>query len=133
MSAANVTFPVGYHKFHKKQFFNFTLNRWHSIGYARYEDMFEAGQNIKKYEDWKSEMVRIADQALREKRLMNAAIYYRSAEFYTLPQAPDKEFLYDKFSEFFYKAFEDDKIQRFKIPYEGSYLLALIISSSTTN
>ena len=87
-------FPVGYHPFHKKQFYNFQLNRWYSIGYARFEDMVEAGKNIKKYEDWKLEMVRIADQALREKRLMNAAIYYRSAEFYTLPQAPDKELLY---------------------------------------
>jgi hypothetical protein len=35
------TFPVGYHKFHKKQVFNFQLNRWHSFGYARFEDMKE--------------------------------------------------------------------------------------------
>ena len=79
-----ITLPVGYHQFHKKQFYNFQLNRWYSIGYARYEDMLEAGKNIKKYDDWKTEMVRIADKALSENKLMNAAIYYRSAEFFTL-------------------------------------------------
>ena len=34
-----MTFPVGYHKFHKKQVYNFQLNRWYSIGFARFEDM----------------------------------------------------------------------------------------------
>ncbi len=77
-----ITFPIGFHKFHKNQLFNFTLNRWHSIGYARLEDMVEAGKNIKEYEDWKTEMVRIAEKALNDNRLVNAAIYFRSAEFF---------------------------------------------------
>jgi len=128
MSTTNLTFPIGYHKFHKNKLFNFTLNRWYSIGYARYEDMLEAGKNIKKYEDWKPEMVRIADKAASENRIINAAIYYRSAEFLTFPQDPDKELLYDKFNELYYKAFKEDGIQRFKIPYEGSYLPAIKVS-----
>jgi len=127
---SKITFPVGYHKLHKKQLFNFTLNRWYSVGFARLEDMLEAGKNIKKYEDWKPEMVRIAKKALDENRLVNAAIYYRSAEFLTFPQDPDKELLYDKFSELFYTAFEGDKIQRFLIPYEDSYLPAIKVTST---
>jgi pimeloyl-ACP methyl ester carboxylesterase len=121
-------FPVGYHNFHKTQFFNFQLNRWHSIGLARFEDMLEVGKHIKKYEDWKPEMIRIGRQAEIEGRLMNAAIYYRSAEFYTLYQDPDKEPLYDKFSQLFYQAFIDDQIQKFKIPYEEGYLPAIRVS-----
>jgi len=123
-----IIFPVGYYKFHKNRLFNFTLNRWYSIGYARYEDILEASKNIKKYEDWKSEMVRIADKAFSENRLINAAIYYRSAEFFTFPGDTDKELLYDKFSELFYKAFKEDDIKRFKIPYEGSYLPAIKVT-----
>ncbi|MCP4415028.1 MAG: hypothetical protein GY805_00300 [Chloroflexi bacterium] len=46
-------------------------------------------------------MIRIAEKAVHENRLMNAAIYYRSAEFFTLYQDPDKELLYDKFSDLF--------------------------------
>jgi hypothetical protein len=39
-------FPVGYHDFHKDPAFNFQLNRWYTMGYARFEDMKEAGQKI---------------------------------------------------------------------------------------
>lgn len=34
-----LAFPVGYHKFHPKQLFNFQLNRPYSFGYARYQDL----------------------------------------------------------------------------------------------
>ena len=123
------TFPVGYNKFHTNRLFNFTLNRWHSMGYARYEDMLSAGKNIKNYDGWKTEMIRIADIAFDENRLANAAIYYRSAEFFTMPQDSDKEILYDKYSEYFYKVFEEDKIQRLKIPYESAFLPSIKVSS----
>ena len=127
-----ISFPVGYHNFHKNRFFNFTLNRWYSIGYARQKDMFEVGKNIRKYEDWKPEMIRIAKKALSEDRLTNAAIYYRSAEFFTLPQDPDRVLLYDKFNELFYKAFKKDKINRIKIPYKDSYLPAIKVTPKNT-
>ena len=65
--------------------------------------MVEAGKNINKYEEWKPEMVRLADKALNENRLMNAAIYYRSAEFFTLPEDPEKELLYDNLLRYFTK------------------------------
>jgi len=61
MNSNEIRFPIGYHQFHKTEFFNFQLNRWYSIGLARYKDMREAGKNIKKYENWKSEMIRIAE------------------------------------------------------------------------
>jgi len=41
-----VDFPVGYYPFHLKQVFNFQLNRWHSLGYARFEDMKKVGQRL---------------------------------------------------------------------------------------
>jgi pimeloyl-ACP methyl ester carboxylesterase len=122
-------FPVGYHKFHTKQFFNFQLNRWYSLGLARYEDMQAIGRRIDRYEDWKREMVRIAEQAVSEKRLMNAAIYYRSAEFFTMPDDPDREILYDKFSRCFYQAIGSEPFEKYNIPYEGSTLPAIKVSS----
>jgi len=124
-----IKFPVGYKKFHKNKLFNFTLNRWYSIGFARYVDLYEAGKRIKKYEDWKSEMIRIADIAVVENRILNAAVYYRSAEFFTLPNDPDKELFYDRFSAHFYKAFDEDQFQKFEIPYDGSHLPAIKVFS----
>ena len=121
-------FPVGYHRFHKKQVFNFQLNRWHSLGYARFEDMRKAGQHIKTFNDWKKEMLKQAKKAENEKRWMNAAFYYRAAEFYMLEDNKEKKHLYDTFISLFYKAFKNDDIETYKIPYENGFLPAMKLS-----
>jgi hypothetical protein len=69
--------PVGYRDFHKDRAFNFQLNRWYSMGYSRFEDMHEAGQKINSFEEWKIEMSKLAEIAVSEGRLMNAAFFYR--------------------------------------------------------
>jgi pimeloyl-ACP methyl ester carboxylesterase len=119
------TFPVGYHEFHKDQLFNFQLNRWHSLGYIRFEDMKYVGERIKTFRDWKAKMVKMAEKALPEARLMEAAFFYRAAEFYTFQDDPDKELLYDKFIDLFYTAVRDDEFERLKIPYRGAILPAM--------
>lgn len=118
---------MGYHKFHKDKLFNYQLNRWYSLGYARYEDVKKAGQKISTFEDWKREMIKLAEEAISEERFMNAAFYYRAAEFYTFQGDPDKELFYDKFIELFYKAFQDEGIERFEVPYNRSFLPAMKI------
>jgi len=124
------TLPVGYHRFHKNQLFNFQLNRWHSLGYARFEDMEEAGRRIDSFDDWKAEMVRLEETALAEERLMNAAFYYRAAEFYTFQGDPDKDRFYDTFIDLFYKIFENDGIERFEVPYRDAFLPAMRVSAA---
>lgn len=120
-------FPIGYHKFHRKQLFNFQLNRWHSLGYARLEDMEKAGKRIKRFKDWKLEMLKLAEEAVSENRLVNAAFYYRAAEFYAKAKDPEKYLLYDKFIELFYKAFSNEGIEPHEVPYEVAFLPALRI------
>lgn len=127
----NFTFPVGYHKFHKDQIFNFQLNRWHSLGYTRFKDIEEAAQRIETFGDWKIEMLKLAERAVSEKRLINAVFYYRSAEFYTTPEDPDKEPLYDKFIDLFYMAFKNDPIERFQVPYQKTFLPAMKVPAIT--
>ena len=127
MNKHKFTFPVGYHQFHKDQLYNFQLNRWYSLGYARFEDMKEAGQKVNSFKEWKIEMLRLAEKAVSEERLLNAAFYYRAAEFYVTPGDPDKELLYDKFTDLFYKVFENDEIERFKVPYGNAFLPAMKI------
>jgi pimeloyl-ACP methyl ester carboxylesterase len=117
-----LTFPVGYHKFHRKQLFNFQLNRWYSLGYANYEDLIEVGKNIKTFSDWKSEMLGLADKSFSENMLLRSAFYFRAAEFYLLDEVPEKEFLYEKFSNLFYQAIQYDNVDRFLVPYEKVFL-----------
>jgi pimeloyl-ACP methyl ester carboxylesterase len=124
------TLPIGYHNFHKKQVYNFQFNRWYSVGFARFEDMKEAGERINNFSDWKCVMVDLAQKAEVEGRIKNAAIYYRGAEFYITQKDPDKINFYDKFIELFYMVFEKDNVKNFKVPYDGSYLHALKVPVS---
>jgi len=122
-------FPVGYHEFHKKQLFNYQLNRWYSMGYARYQDMERAGRKISSFADWRSVMIGLAREAEQEGRLMNTAFYYRAAEFYTFSWDPDKKLLYDLFREYFEQAFRAEGIERYEIPYKKSYLPVVIVKA----
>jgi pimeloyl-ACP methyl ester carboxylesterase len=114
--------PVGYHNFHRKKVFNFQLNRWHSLGYFKFDDIKNVGQKIKSLKDWTNEMVKLAEIAESENRLIDAAFYYRAAEFTVKMQ------MYDKFSDLFYKAIEKDKIEQFKVPYDKGFLPAIKVS-----
>jgi len=131
LSKSKFTFPVGYHDFHEDQVFNFQLNRWYSFGYARFEDMRKVGRKIENFADWKRELTELAEKSVSEKRLMNAAFYYRAAEFYTFEGDPDKEPLYDKFSDLFYRAFKKDEIKRFKVPYKKTFLPAMKVTPAS--
>lgn len=120
------TFPVGYHKLHETKIIDFQLNRWYSLGYVRLADMREAAANIRGLDEWKDEMVRQAERALAEGRLMNGTFYYRAAEFFTHPTDPDKVALYDRFIDLFYNhLFVDEPFERYQIPYGAAYLPAL--------
>jgi pimeloyl-ACP methyl ester carboxylesterase len=121
--------PVGYFKFHKDPFINFQLNRWHSLGYARKEDLEEAAPKIRSFGDYTSQFVQLAEQAVAQDRLKNAAFYYRAAEFLVPPDDKEKLPLYDKFQELFYRAFADEQIERHEVPYAGSCLSAILLRS----
>ncbi|MBU1343089.1 MAG: alpha/beta hydrolase [Proteobacteria bacterium] len=125
-----IVFPVGYQVFHKKSVFNFQLNRWHSLGYTKFEDMKRVGQRITNFNDWKREMVRLAQAALCEKRYMDAAFHYRAAEFYILERSEEKQRMYDNFSECFYRAFKGEGIERFEVPYETVALPAIKLKTT---
>lgn len=89
--------------------------------------MERAGKRIENFKDWKVEMLKLAEEAVFENRLMNAAFYYRAAEFYVKSKDPEKELLYDRFIGLFYKVFKNKKIERHRVPYEGTFLPALRI------
>ncbi|MFC2019163.1 alpha/beta hydrolase [Chloroflexota bacterium] len=132
MSKTEFTFPVGYHEFNKHKGLNFQLNRYYSMGNATYEDMEKAGQKISSIEDWKTEMLKLAETAISEGRLMSAALYYRAAEFFVLRDDPDKELLYEKFTDLFYEATEDDEINKYEVLYNDTFLPAMRIQPADT-
>jgi len=40
------TFPVGYRDIHRIKIVNYQLNRWHSLGYYRLEDLIPAASRV---------------------------------------------------------------------------------------
>ncbi len=126
------SFPVGYHQFHTVKIINFQLNRWHSLGYARFEDLLQAAQRIRTLDDWKGVMVSLAQDTETEQRWMNAAFYYRAAEFFTYcHQTRTKTDSIPSLSIFFIRRFWPEKlIERFLVPYEHAHLPAIRVSST---
>lgn len=126
---ARFEFPVGYHPFHPKQLYNFQLNRWHSLGYLPRADMAEAGKQVSSFATWTAEMRARGDEALRRENLMHAAFFYRAEEFYTIP-AQQREALYERFSELFYRALDGDGIETHEVPYQGALMHAMRLRRS---
>ena len=52
MGSEHFAFPVGYHRFHTDQVFNYQVNRWHSLGYLAYDHLKTVGASIHKFIDW---------------------------------------------------------------------------------
>lgn len=85
-------FPVGYHHLHDNVALNFQLNRF--LPGARLEDFRLAASRIRDLRDWKREMLQLAERAEADGRLQNAFSTYRAAEFFILPNDPDKNKAY---------------------------------------
>lgn len=122
-----IEFPVGYYPFHKNQLYNFQLNRWYSFGYFRYEDIKNIGDKIDSFNDWRNEMLSLARQAEEEDRYLNAAFYYRAAEFYTYEGSGEGGSMYGNFTRCFQIALDDEKYERLDIPYQTGFLPTMII------
>lgn len=80
--------PVGYHRFARSRFVNYQLNRWYSLGFTRFEDVAEAGRQIRSFDDNTRIFMALASAAEADGRLRNAAFYHRAAEFLVDPADP---------------------------------------------
>ncbi|MFC1873591.1 alpha/beta hydrolase [Chloroflexota bacterium] len=102
------------------------------MGKVPYEDMEKAGQKIRSFDDWKTEMLLLAEKAVSDGRLMKAALYYRAAEFFLLRDNPEKEQFYEQFIDLFYKAVQDDGIEKYEVPFNDTFLPAMRIQSAAS-
>ncbi len=115
-------YPIGFHEFQKDVMVNFQLNRWYASGAARLEDLMEIGGRIQSFGDWQKELIRIAETAEQEERWLNAATYFRAAEFVAATGDPMKEQLYDRCMALYEKAYRDEPIERHQICFGSGFL-----------
>ena len=116
-------FPVGYQDFHSDIGFNYSLNRWYSLGFTDAKEIRVVSKDINTFEDWEKIMKRLAEKAELENRLMAAAFYWRAAEFYVKADriAQKKEY-YQKFLQLFDASTEHMGYERDNVPYQKKYL-----------
>ncbi len=108
---------------------NFQINRAAVYG-PEYMDMTEVRMLLPEIHDmssWTQAWMKLAARAENEGRYRQATYYYRMAEFYIPDSSEEKDECYEKFRRCFEKGNEDEAIERFRIPYDGSYLPAMRI------
>ena len=127
------SFPVGFIPFHKQAVYNFQFNRWYSLGYADYDDLIEVSGKINSFGDWARELILLAEKAESQGRIVNAAYYYRAAEFYIAPNEPDKNIVYTKFKSLIHDIMIKDGISIIEVPFEHGFLPCLKKASTLQN
>lgn len=128
MNISRITFPVGYHPFHRDRHINFHLNRWYSLGYLPKGDLEKLGHGNPDTNNLKQGLIEYAEEMKTQDRYLESAIGYRAAEFFTHPKDEDKLRLYDQFQAAFYHVIKDQELERILIPYQAGSLPALRLS-----
>jgi pimeloyl-ACP methyl ester carboxylesterase len=114
-----VTFPVGYHRLHADASMNFQMNRWFGwVGEpAMLDEMRVVAPLIATYDDWKREFAALAERAWRQGRLLTAAFYWRSAEFFMLANDPDRQGARQSFLAALHSVYELEQGEHHDVPY----------------
>jgi pimeloyl-ACP methyl ester carboxylesterase len=123
-SSVPIAFPVGFERFHRRNFMNYQMNRANSLGFADGRELRSAAAGIASISDCVAEMEALSDGAESEGRLRNAAGYLRIAEFFTAGKSTEKVDRYRHFRDLFDRAFAEAEIVRHEVPYSDSWLPA---------
>ncbi len=119
-------FRIGTHVFHDEPNMNYVFNRIYAINGGDLGELKKVSSAIRTLDDWKREFLGLAEKAMAEKRIMNAAAYFRGANFFISPGDPDKVRTYDTYVELIREIHRDDfdggPIRATRVPYEGGYI-----------
>lgn len=120
-----------YYSLHPDISLNFQINRILTYGDkgANFEEVKSIAPKIKDFESWFKEWSSLGEKAEKEKRYMHSFYYYRMAEFFLTDDRKEKEEYYNKCMNTFYSAIGEDKLEKHKIPYEGTYLPAFVLKA----
>ena len=117
-----VSFKRGVYHFNEERNFDFQLNRIIMWDGGRIEDIVPISQKIHNSETWKTELIKLGEQAEEEGRTENAIAYYRMSEFFMYDGDPDKKKYYkkatDMFYEFYREYFTNGTVEQFQVSYE---------------
>lgn len=119
-------FPVGLHQLHPDKSINFQMNRFYnwSNDPKMLEEMKEAGESIHSYDDYIKSFIALGKESLKKGKKLNAALYFRGAEFFIPEDAPNKQELRRQFISLNNEYYGVTKDQHYLIPYGDGFLSA---------
>jgi len=119
-------FKTGTHMFHKEPNMNYTLNRIYSVNGGDLAEIKTAAARIKTIDDWIKEFLGLAQKALAENRQMNAAAYFRAANFYLSCNDQRKRDTYEKYvslmRDIYREEFKKGIIRETRVSFADGYL-----------
>ncbi|MCR5294266.1 MAG: alpha/beta hydrolase [Lachnospiraceae bacterium] len=102
-----ITFKKGMYRLSGEEHFNYQLCRTVNWSGGDLDEIRAIGCNIRDFNDWKEELLKLGEKAESEDRMENAIAYYRMADFYTSYSDPDKLPNYRRARNLFYEYFGD--------------------------
>ena len=117
--------------------FNFQINRiltYGNLACSR-EEVINNIAKVKTFDEWYIAWQKIAVKNEHEGHYLYAAYYYRMAEFFLKSDIPEKDIVYKKCVENFYKAFDFElhlQYKKYRIPFKEKALHCLKFSPSNT-
>lgn len=127
-----VALPVGFERFHRRNFVNYQLNRAHALGFADRHELADAAANIRSMDDCVTVFEALSNRAAGEARPRHAAGYARIAEFFTPPHSAEKTNRYRLYLRLFDTAFADAAFARHEVPYADAALPAYALPAVGT-
>lgn len=120
-----------YRRFLENEQMNFQLNRVAIYGKScvDLDEVIPLLPRMKDMNGWIEAWLELADKAYKEQRFSQATYYYRMAEFFMKDSAPNKLWCYKKFRECFDCTHKNDHVERFEVPFGGTYLPAIRIKA----
>lgn len=92
-------------------------------------DLTEIGNTVHDFQTWTAWWSEKAKEYENEGLFDVAARYYRASFFYIFGYTSQKEYLYNKFIENFYRSYNDFEYEKHYIPYETSELPSLFLKN----
>lgn len=126
-------FNVGLYQLNDNVNYNFQLNRLINWDGGDLYEIKSISEKIKTNLDWKNELIKLADKALKGERIKNAIAYYRMSEFFMADSDADKLRYYKKAKDLFYgyydEFFKGGNVVRKYVPFENMKLPVLYAKS----
>lgn len=123
-------FKRGHYQLNDEPNYNFQLGRVINWDGGLLEDIEPIAKRITTPREWKEELIKLGDKAVKENRTENAIAYYRMSEFFMYSGDEDKLKYYRFAKALFYDYYKDyfinKVVEKKEVPYKNSKMPVLM-------